>query len=45
MDERERDRGDGDLDISESDAAGLEREDRFVATGEVGTELSPLEFG
>ena len=36
--------GDGDLEISESDAAGLERDDRVVATGDVGTELSPLEF-
>lgn len=35
---------DGDLEISESDAAGLERDERVVATGDVGTELSPLEF-
>jgi hypothetical protein len=36
--------GDGDLEISESDAAGLDTDDRAVATGEVGTELRPLEF-
>lgn len=37
--------GDGDLEISESDAAGLKSDDRVVvATGDVGTELKPLEF-
>ena len=40
----ERAGGEGDLDRSESDAAGLESDERVVATGEVGTELRPLEF-
>jgi hypothetical protein len=37
-------RGEGDLDISESDAPGLDKDDLVVATGDVGTELRPLEF-
>jgi hypothetical protein len=35
-------RGDGDLESSESEAAGLESEERVVAIGDVGTELRPL---
>jgi hypothetical protein len=30
--------------MSESDAAGLDKDDLVVATGDVGTELNPLEF-
>jgi hypothetical protein len=37
-------RGEGDLEMSESDAAGLDNEERVVARGDVGTELRPLEF-
>jgi hypothetical protein len=38
-------RGEGDREISESDAAGFERDDLVVATGDVGAEDNPvLEF-